>query len=341
MIRTIEDLHADRTRTFIAPIVPVAIIGVCIAFAIGALTSLLRDRPNLDKIVIISAVWIVVMLAMAWLIRRYALQGRIDATGLVGIAFVTFEAVGLSLLAHYNGNGVMQAMPYCALLAVSSVIFWIRSWHFALALLGSLTPPLVLLLRTDGSRDVEAIALQLAIYTAIICVAFHLLIRRANQKTFALALEVEYRATHDGLTGLSNRTHWIDLATRRLESLGTARGDCTLFFIDVDGFKQFNDRSGHAAGDHYLVQLATVLRETIDDAALIGRFGGDEFVALLPGAGSADASIIADQIHRDLSSVDHDMAGLSASIGIAQWRPGETLDQLLRRADIAMFAAKP
>ena len=340
MTRTIEDLHADRTRTFIAPIVPLAIVGVCIAFAIAALTSWLRDRPNLDMIVLISAVWIVVMLAMAYLIRRYALQGRIDATGLVGIAFVTFEAIGLSLIPCYNGNGVMQAMPFCAILAVTSVIFWVRSWQFSLALTGMLLPPLVLLMRTENDRDIKAIALQLAIYTAIICVALHLLIRRANLKTFALALEVEYRATHDGLTGLSNRTHWIDLATRSLESLETARGDCTLFFIDVDGFKQFNDRSGHAAGDHYLVQLATVLRATIDDAALIGRFGGDEFVALLPGAGSADANIIADQIHQALSSVDHDMAGLSASIGIAQWRPGETLDQLLRRADVAMFAAK-
>lgn len=341
MTRTIEDLHSDRTRTFIAPIVPPGIVGVCIAFTIGALIAWLRNRPNIDKIVIVSTVWIVVMLAMAYLIRRFALQGRTDATGAVGIAFVTFEAIGLSLLAHYNGNGVMQAMAYCALLAVASVIFWIRSWHFALALIGILTPPVLLLLRTSGSRDVEALALQLGIYTAIICVALHLLMRRANQKTFALALEVEYRATHDGLTGLSNRTHWIELATRRIAALGATHGDCTLFFIDVDGFKQFNDRSGHAAGDHYLVQLATVLRETIDDSALIGRFGGDEFVVLLPGAERAEANDIARRIHDALSSVDHDTAGLSASIGIAQWRAGESLDQLLRRADVAMFATKP
>ncbi len=338
--RSIEDLRADRVKTYVAPIIPIAFLGICVAFVLAGFVSWLRDRPNLDIILLSLTVAIVVLLSLSVALRRIALQGRVDATGWLGITGVTVVATTLSITGHYNGNGVIQAMPYCSILAVSSVFFWQRDWQFAVAMIGMMGPPIMLLYAGDESRDIRFVFAQLALYTVIICIALHILMRYANRKNFALALEVEFRATHDGLTGLSNRTHWVDRATDRLEGQETSRGSCALLFIDVDGFKQFNDGSGHVAGDRYLVELAKVLKGAIDDAELIGRFGGDEFVALLANPESGQAEAIAAGIHQALDHTEGEAAGLTVSIGIAYRSPSETLDHLILRADSAMFAAK-
>ena len=338
--RSIEDLRADRVKTYVAPIIPIAFLGICVAFVLAGLVSWLRERPNLDMILLSLTVSIVMLLSLAVALRRMALQGQVNATGWLGITGVTVVATTLSITGHYNGNGVIQAMPYCSILAVTSVFFWPRDWQFAVAMVGMIGPPIVLLIAGDESRDIRFVFAQLALYTVIICIALYILMRYANHKNFALALEVEFRATHDGLTGLSNRTHWVDCATDRLAAQQKGKGSTVLLFIDVDGFKRFNDGSGHVAGDRYLIELANVLKGAIDETELIGRFGGDEFVALLANPASGQAEAIAASIHEALEQIEGDAAGLTVSIGIAHRRPAETLDHLILRADAAMFAAK-
>jgi diguanylate cyclase (GGDEF)-like protein len=338
--RSIEDLRADRVKTYVAPIIPIAFLGICIAFVLAGSVSWLRDRPNLGMILLTLAVSIVVLLSLAYALRQVALQGRVDATGWLGITGVTVVATTLSITGHYNGNGVIQAMPYCSILAVSSVFFWPRDWQFAVAMFGMIGPPIVLLYVGDENRDIRFVFAQLALYTVIICVALYLLMRYANQRNFALALEVEFRATHDGLTGLSNRTHWVDRATERLTAQEKGEGTCALLFIDVNGFKRFNDGAGHIAGDRYLIELANVLKGAIDETELICRFGGDEFVALIANTASGEVEAIAANIHEALEQIDGEAAGLTVSLGIAYRRPAETLDHLILRADAAMFAAK-
>lgn len=338
--RSIEDLRADRVKTYVAPIIPIAFLGICVAFVLAGFVSWLRDRPNLGMILLSLTISIVVLLSLAVALRRVALQGRVDVTGWLGITGVTVVATTLSITGHYNGNGVIQAMPYCSILAVSSVFFWPRDWQFAVAMVGMMGPPIMLLYAGDESRDIRFVFAQLAIYTVITCIALYFLMRYANHKNFALALEVEFRATHDGLTGLSNRAHWVDRATERLAAQEKGCQPCALLFIDVDGFKRFNDGSGHVAGDRYLIELANVLKGTLDDAELIGRFGGDEFVALLANPASGQAEAIAANIHKALKHTEGEEAGLTVSIGIAYRSPAETLDHLILRADAAMFAAK-
>jgi diguanylate cyclase (GGDEF)-like protein len=149
-----------------------------------------------------------------------------------------------------------------------------------------------------------------------------------------MAMELDYRASHDGLTELYNRAAWFKHAEKLLAQ---NRGPVSLLFADIDHFKRLNDRRGHTAGDALLREVARILRESSADRDLIGRFGGDEFVLLLPQTGYAEAVSRAARIEATLVEYS-DLP--TVSIGIAEWQLGETLDDLIHRADEAMFEKK-
>jgi len=151
-------------------------------------------------------------------------------------------------------------------------------------------------------------------------------------------------ADRDALTGIWNRQG----IERRLSSLlGTAHGmpdGLAVLFIDLDHFKQINDGHGHAVGDACLRAFARAVNAALPYAAEPGRVGGEEFLLLLPGRGEADAGHAAEllraTIERDCAVVDGLPVGMTASIGVASFRPGDTVQALITRADTAMYAAK-
>jgi diguanylate cyclase (GGDEF)-like protein/PAS domain S-box-containing protein len=156
---------------------------------------------------------------------------------------------------------------------------------------------------------------------------------------------LEERANYDALTGLPNRV----LLDEQLEQLlacarDTASG-VALAFIDLDGFKQVNDTLGHPAGDRLLASIAQNLRAALRGSDTLARFGGDEFVAALPGM--HDDAVLAALLARVAAAarapilVDGKATCLSASIGVALFpRDGTTAAQLITHADAAMYAAK-
>jgi diguanylate cyclase (GGDEF)-like protein len=330
-------MRSDRVKAYNAIIVPPTMLLIAAALVIAFMANWLRGKPNLDKIGLSISITIAIIVSLAPVTRAVATRGLTHATGAIGVFYVSTLSVNLCVVAHYNENGVVQAMPLCTILAVASVFLWPREWHFALGMIGIMSPPLYLLFAFENSRDIRYIFAQLAMVTIITCIAFYLLIRHTNLKVFALALEVEYRASHDALTGLYNRAEWFDLAEK---ALADARRDgipCSLLFVDIDEFKVLNDRQGHAAGDQMLKRIATVLTTTGRDGEIIGRFGGDEFMLLLPGFDAVGAAERADRIESAFNGTGD---RLTASIGIAEWQPGEDLDLLVHRADEAMFAVK-
>ncbi|HYD09182.1 MAG TPA: diguanylate cyclase, partial [Acidimicrobiales bacterium] len=157
------------------------------------------------------------------------------------------------------------------------------------------------------------------------------------------AERLAHAATHDAVTGLPNRR----LLHERLRSAVARQhaGDAVpaLLFIDLDRFKQVNDRAGHAVGDEVLRELAARLRACAGEAQLVARFGGDEFGVLCEGASEDDAVVLAecmlDAIRRPIE-VEGARADVSASIGVAVGRRGVNAEQLVRRADRAMYRAK-
>ncbi len=147
-------------------------------------------------------------------------------------------------------------------------------------------------------------------------------------------------ARQDPLTGLANRSHLLDTGRAAL-AVGGA-----VLFVDVDRFKEVNDRGGHAVGDQLLVRLADRLRRHMKrelPEAVVGRLGGDEFLAVLPRVSAAAAEAIGHGLAAvlvDEVEVGRRTVRVSASIGLAMAMPGTTLDEVLPLADRAMYGAK-
>ena len=152
-----------------------------------------------------------------------------------------------------------------------------------------------------------------------------------------------HQATHDALTGLSNRALYRDRVVRATSGTG-ARHSVAVMYIDLDNFKDINDGLGHDAGDQLLTTIADRLLTATRGSDTVARLGGDEFALLLRGVtAQAEVIIVADRVRRSLEQ-PLGIAGtdvrVGASIGIAFGEPGSNADDLLRQADVAMYAAK-
>jgi diguanylate cyclase (GGDEF)-like protein len=154
----------------------------------------------------------------------------------------------------------------------------------------------------------------------------------------------EFMASHDSLTGLPNRVH-LATATEQLFGDEDSPSGGVLMLLDLDGFKDVNDSLGHSAGDDLLVDVAERLAEFAPTGSTIARLGGDEFAVVLPGAipvqrARAAARRLLVAFDRPFQVRDISVS-IDASVGIAiAGLHGDTRDELLQRADIAMYAAK-
>ena len=159
--------------------------------------------------------------------------------------------------------------------------------------------------------------------------------------------EVAYQARTDPLTGLLNRRAFLDEIRRHISRVDRQGENGTLMFVDLDAFKSVNDRLGHAAGDEVLVHLAGMLQKLVRPSDLISRLGGDEFAVWMSGADRMTAAERADYLCKAAvvelrALLPEPFPGLGVSIGIAMRRPGssESIDDLTRRADMAMYEVK-
>ena len=159
-----------------------------------------------------------------------------------------------------------------------------------------------------------------------------------------LLQKVEVQARTDPLTGLVNRRHFLEALTAQQDRVTTHGSAAGLLFLDLDGFKQVNDRLGHAAGDALLVEVARRIGSCLAPADLLARLGGDEFTVLAPGVLCArDLVALADRVlaaGEVRAEGDGPLLAVRPSIGAVLLRPGDTAVDLLRAADEAMYAAK-
>lgn len=162
-------------------------------------------------------------------------------------------------------------------------------------------------------------------------------IRRQQQN----ASHALHQAQHDTLTGLSRRTLFITQLQALLQaSQHDPSRQVGVVFIDLDGFKAVNDQDGHAEGDRLLASFGRLLRSRLRAADPVCRLGGDEFVLARLAEPVHLLPTLQNLAHQLLDETPHLAPGLSCSIGLAVAEPGETPDQLLERADQAMFTAK-
>ncbi|ANY77637.1 hypothetical protein BB934_04805 [Microvirga ossetica] len=166
-----------------------------------------------------------------------------------------------------------------------------------------------------------------------------------NEKLLRMAHEAALLAARtDPLTGLPNRRHILELLDEALAA-SEATGACLcVAIIDIDRFKAINDRHGHEAGDAVLGHFAAICRGLVQEQDILGRMGGEEFVLLLPAAGSDAAFGIVERIRKGFTPA-HFAAGAidlpcTFSAGISEAVTGDDRASILRRADRALYAAK-
>ena len=173
--------------------------------------------------------------------------------------------------------------------------------------------------------------------------------RQASQTLTRLRLQrrLAFLALHDQLTGVANRQLLqveLDAAIENADGTGEP---LAVLFLDIDDFKSINDAFGHMAGDEILVEIASRLHSSVRSGDVVGRIGGDEFVAICTNADAAVSALVAERIlavTRAPIPVDDGVISASVSVGASIYRPGvdprPTSSQLLRRADAAMYTSK-
>lgn len=158
---------------------------------------------------------------------------------------------------------------------------------------------------------------------------------------------VNEMAMLDTLTGLSNRRDFMPAAQRELDLALRHRQPLALLVLDVDHFKAINDTLGHLGGDEVLVQVAHRCRQALRTTDLLARWGGEEFIMLLPNTPLAQARQLAERVRASIIEapaivVSDRPVAVTASLGAAGIMPGQvsSLEQLIRRADSALYLAK-
>ena len=284
-----------------------------------------------------------------------------EALRLAAVAFETSEAI---MVTDSEGvivrvNHAFSAMTgYSAAEALGRNIIQLRSEHQEPALLRRVWRSLrkrggwegeLWNRRRDGTRYAEWLSIkpvvdQAGVTTHFVATFFDITERKRMEE------QIERMAYFDALTGLPNRRLFLDRLSSRLVS-GRRHGHVgAVLFIDLDNFKMLNDVRGHEAGDRLLIQVASRLTEALRDEDTVARFGGDEFVVLLPElatdqAGAIERALsVAEKLRAriarpyPLGAYSHEVG---ASIGLTVFPKGsETVDDLLKEADTAMYRAK-
>jgi diguanylate cyclase (GGDEF)-like protein/PAS domain S-box-containing protein len=179
-------------------------------------------------------------------------------------------------------------------------------------------------------------------------------LRRAKESLEVVNMELRFAFEHeqhmartDTLTGINNRRNLFELAEHEFEVAKRYQQPLSIIMFDLDHFKQINDTYGHSVGDKMLERVAQVTHAQLRDVDIIGRYGGEEFVIVLPVTNAQKACLLAQRILENVSSIrlhtDHGPAAVTLSIGIAETihaPQDESVENVIRRADEAMYAAK-
>lgn len=170
---------------------------------------------------------------------------------------------------------------------------------------------------------------------------------RSNaERLGTLVIELDYAARHDRLTGLLYRAAALDAAEAELLRQGLHRRHFGVAILDVDRFKTVNDSYGHLGGDAVLSRLAAILRDTARHEDIIGRFGGEEFIAFLPGAGLDDTHRFAERVRDAVERAELPMSAelrihVTVSAGVASLPScADSLNEAIRVADDRLYEAK-
>ena len=190
--------------------------------------------------------------------------------------------------------------------------------------------------------DYRHSTLPLALWSGAMRFAVFCIVLALMAKVRSLLARLEEQATTDELTGLANLRAAHETMAREIERSKRFGHPLTLAYLDIDHFKEVNDRAGHAAGDRVLVGVASVARASTRAIDTVARVGGDEFVVLMPETGADTALPLVDRLREAFArAVRVEDQPLTCSIGLASFqRPPASVDEMMEAADRLMYEAK-
>ncbi|AVR87492.1 diguanylate cyclase [Thauera aromatica] len=196
----------------------------------------------------------------------------------------------------------------------------------------------------DGGRELAPLPIPRHDEVGALVLGFNKLVAKLHEKEQALLqtmAKLDRLAGTDALTGASNRRQFYEAVEHELERFRRYRRPLALVMLDVDLFKTVNDRYGHATGDLVLQQIAHCIRATLRKPDSLTRWGGEEFLVLLPDTGLASAAALAERMRASIAAHHIDSVGcVTASFGVAELGESESRDEWVARADAALYRAK-
>ncbi len=266
------------------------------------------------------------------LLLLWALRSRKLSPVVIGRAFLTQAVVTMALWAALLDSDpnemVIQTIAYGTILPISALLIAPRqsrrSWAL-LVLCTVLYPAVVRLLPGHIGLLAQVVATLLVHSAAVAALDVH-----ADKAELAGEL-----AGIDPLTGLQNRRSTLQQLNERADLASTRGITSTLLLFDLDHFKQINDTLGHEVGDDTLCRVADTLTQLVRPIDAVCRWGGEEFIVLLPDTDEHAAAVTAESLR-----VGIETTGVTASFGVAEIDLGDTVTSWVRRADDAMYEAK-
>jgi len=311
-------------------------------------------------------IWLVIFM-MIWLINLSVLQVLIrtgprtdwHASRVLGVASLDGIAWGLSAWLLMGYNALLDPWLAAVLCGVGAVnapayITYIRAYRVQIASIW-VVALIASALHPERSHVLDGIV-GLSVFYALIVFHMHSIAQRvlegirlqvanatlAEQLNAALQV-VEHDAATDMLTGQANRRALDLLLKQQMNLASKGRRTFSLLMLDIDHFKQINDVHGHGVGDDTLRAFVSRVRVHLRQGDVCTRYGGEEFVIVLPGTTLKTAIEVAERLRLSIAESDlltEPPVKVTVSIGVAEYVAGQTIEQLLKMADEAMYAAK-
>jgi diguanylate cyclase (GGDEF)-like protein len=264
------------------------------------------------------------------------------------------ERMGLSIVEVGDGGEALSALDEMEFDALVLDLYMPVHNGFEIIAAAREKDPDIQALVLTGSASVESAveALRAGVYDYLTkpfesMTTFELALSRALERRFLinenkrLFEENQRLAVTDPLTGLHNRHKLQEALTTELERAKRYSRPLSIIMIDMDDLKSINDTHGHAIGDEALRVVGQAILRCIRKVDMGTRFGGDEFLVLLPEADEKEAATVAQRVDNEIRSIEFQAGDLSASIGVAQWNDSyERPEDFIHAADEAMYSVK-
>jgi diguanylate cyclase (GGDEF)-like protein len=290
---------------------------------------------------------LLVIASSVWGFAPFLLQGWVSQLNLFGAVYSAFVAIALLGISYIAALPATLVLVGASVIPLATFMFLQGSLMLAVLAVGTLLCTCALLLRVNSGHSTLLQALASERQNAALVLelqSYRKALETENASLGDSLVAAARAADRDPLTGLFNRRHIVAFAQPLIELVRAGTEDVTLCMIDVDHFKEVNDRHGHPAGDEVLRAIGSLLGARLREGDCLARIGGEEFMVVLRNCDMQRAQRVAESLrHNVAASKVHTETGgvtITVSVGVAQWAVGETFDDVVERADRALYDAK-